>query len=181
MARLQHGSAFPKGSENRSVLSSRGVAQPGRALPSGGRGRRFESSLPDHTHLSRCEYVLNFHEGISAPQSVPLAVHGRACDEASKPHTTRTPVLVASQDHPSRYDDPDRATARYSKFLPCPRYRRTPWWRFGGVAIGVRTTWVLNRRRNAQANLSRCDAVAAGPHLAEPDRQYRACGRSSTD
>src|SRR4051812_13561794 len=26
----------------------RGVAQPGRALPSGGRGRRFESSLPDH-------------------------------------------------------------------------------------------------------------------------------------
>ncbi len=26
----------------------RGVAQPGRVLPSGGRGRRFESSLPDH-------------------------------------------------------------------------------------------------------------------------------------
>ena len=30
--------------------SGRGVAQPGRALSSGGRGRRFESSLPDH-HL----------------------------------------------------------------------------------------------------------------------------------
>src|SRR3954470_23562406 len=27
--------------------SGRGVAQPGRALSSGGRGRRFESSLPD--------------------------------------------------------------------------------------------------------------------------------------
>ena len=25
----------------------RGIAQPGRALPSGGRGRRFESSFPD--------------------------------------------------------------------------------------------------------------------------------------
>ncbi len=31
-----------------SVGSGRGVAQPGRALSSGGRGRRFESSLPDH-------------------------------------------------------------------------------------------------------------------------------------
>src|SRR5947209_10319977 len=31
--------------------SGRGVAQPGRALSSGGRGRRFESSLPDHPHL----------------------------------------------------------------------------------------------------------------------------------
>ena len=31
--------------------SGRGVAQPGRALSSGGRGRRFESSLPDQ-HLS---------------------------------------------------------------------------------------------------------------------------------
>src|SRR5437764_1698005 len=33
--------------------SGRGVAQPGRALSSGGRGRRFESSLPDqqpHAH-----------------------------------------------------------------------------------------------------------------------------------
>ncbi len=29
----------------------RGVAQPGRALSSGGRGRRFESSLPDHFTL----------------------------------------------------------------------------------------------------------------------------------
>src|SRR5207248_8422822 len=28
--------------------SGRGVAQPGRALSSGGRGRRFESSLHDH-------------------------------------------------------------------------------------------------------------------------------------
>jgi hypothetical protein len=33
--------------------SGRGVAQPGRALSSGGRGRRFESSLPDHYTLSR--------------------------------------------------------------------------------------------------------------------------------
>ena len=32
----------------------RGVAQPGRALPSGGRGRRFESSLPDHLKLRFC-------------------------------------------------------------------------------------------------------------------------------
>lgn len=28
-------------------VNDRGVAQPGRALPSGGRGRRFESSHPD--------------------------------------------------------------------------------------------------------------------------------------
>ena len=31
-----------------SRVTRRGVAQPGRALSSGGRGRRFESSLPDH-------------------------------------------------------------------------------------------------------------------------------------
>jgi hypothetical protein len=29
----------------------RGIAQPGRALPSGGRGRRFESSFPDQLLL----------------------------------------------------------------------------------------------------------------------------------
>ena len=30
------------------LFYSRSVAQPGRALPSGGRGRRFESSHSDH-------------------------------------------------------------------------------------------------------------------------------------
>ncbi|MFM2410022.1 MAG: hypothetical protein RL481_850 [Pseudomonadota bacterium] len=30
------------------VRIGRGIAQPGRALSSGGRGRRFESSFPDH-------------------------------------------------------------------------------------------------------------------------------------
>ena len=34
--------------------SGRGVAQPGRALSSGGRGRRFESSLPDHQPHAAC-------------------------------------------------------------------------------------------------------------------------------
>jgi hypothetical protein len=32
----------------------RGVAQPGRALPSGGRGRRFESSHPDQNAYRQC-------------------------------------------------------------------------------------------------------------------------------
>ncbi len=32
-----------------SRVTRRGVAQPGRALSSGGRGRRFESSFPDHS------------------------------------------------------------------------------------------------------------------------------------
>ena len=35
------------------LSSSRGVAQPGSALRSGRRGRRFESSRPDQTELAR--------------------------------------------------------------------------------------------------------------------------------
>ena len=35
----------------RDMHTSRGVAQPGRALRSGRRGRRFESSHPDHKSL----------------------------------------------------------------------------------------------------------------------------------
>src|SRR3569833_2341780 len=44
---LARRSALPKGPLTRTVLR-RGVAQPGSALSSGGRGRRFESSLHDH-------------------------------------------------------------------------------------------------------------------------------------
>ena len=41
------------------VIQCRGVAQPGRALRSGRRGRRFESSLPDQ--LNFCRIVRQLH------------------------------------------------------------------------------------------------------------------------
>src|SRR6185503_672272 len=40
--------------------SGRGVAQPGRALSSGGRGRRFESSLPDQSFVAPRIFAIAF-------------------------------------------------------------------------------------------------------------------------
>src|SRR6059058_2407140 len=47
----------PAATQSLGAGSGRGVAQPGRALSSGGRGRRFESSLPDHD-FAECPWAL---------------------------------------------------------------------------------------------------------------------------
>ncbi|KTC82485.1 hypothetical protein Lche_0749 [Legionella cherrii] len=55
------------------IFLTRSVAQPGRALPSGGRGRRFNSCHSDHIN----QYVMKFIEGRiltpSATISFPLS------------------------------------------------------------------------------------------------------------
>jgi hypothetical protein len=49
---LQRADTVPIGSACLTgIRIGRGIAQPGRALSSGGRGRRFESSFPDHILL----------------------------------------------------------------------------------------------------------------------------------
>ena len=68
--------------------SGRGVAQPGRALSSGGRGRRFESSLPDHflfspwrrTGVKRAEQSFNLNHLASGAWLVTFV----ACVDAAR-------------------------------------------------------------------------------------------------
>src|SRR3569623_1947430 len=75
------------------AIIDRGVAQPGRALLSGGRGRRFKSSHPDHDSKLFSQYVSPnevFHGKPLPPSATSL--RRRSCGRSSQPRLMRNPV-----------------------------------------------------------------------------------------
>ena len=115
--------------------SGRGVAQPGRALSSGGRGRRFESSLPDHWPLrasrrmssrrSPARPSLYHYLNLNSLNLGPWAVSLDACVQARDPAGLRARRAMGG---PGRCrPDPSlhrRRVRNQRRRSPCRRRRR---------------------------------------------------------
>lgn len=96
----------------------RGIAQPGRALPSGGRGRRFESSFPDQFGLS----ITRQSRGLFDVSPSKRLDH--AANVVGDGNRLKAVSATGSTDRDGRLPSPGCGYIRGSPLRPAPRSRQ---------------------------------------------------------